>query len=148
MKYLFLTLVLFPSISVSFADSRNINTPENTLIAYDKAWIEMDIEGIRRCLTENAKKDFNKEHLDGLSSSEIEEFRQVMLRILQYSKYTKNIVIEKKQISDTELHLKVRKEFYDSTFTKKYEEKMTIFIFKVEDKEWKIDSQTVKGQKK
>lgn len=56
MKYLFLTLLLLSSIPVSYADFNNLSTPENTLIAYDKAWMKMDIEGIRLCLTEKAKK--------------------------------------------------------------------------------------------
>lgn len=69
-----------------------------------------------------------------------------MLSILQYSKYTKNKAIEMKQVSATEIHIKTKKEFYDSTYTTKYEEKTAYFVFKLEDKEWKIDSQTMEDQ--
>ena len=96
-----------------------------------------DIDGISKCLTVKERPKFSKQ-FEGKSEKEIEDLKK---QFRELSAKITNTVLEKKQVSETEIHLKVKTEFFTDKEKKQKEGEETKWkIFKLENGAWKIEN--------
>jgi hypothetical protein len=136
-RLILFTIFCFLATSAS-AEYLKLDTPENTVQSYAKAFEKMDIEGIRSCLSNNSRSKYDKEMLSGRTPSEIEEYRKATLTIFN-STYRKINILDVQKVSELQVNVETKTEFYDATYTTKYEEKIRSWTLIFEDNKWKID---------